>query len=106
LDSPGVFVELVIVNEQRESGAWSDYDSVSDTGIRREQDLSILESLGLIRHVVLNFEVKKTKSADLAVAIFYYHLTNLGVSFCEVCSRPTFLKLEEIDQMNRKEEPE
>ncbi len=76
LRGPGVFIELVTVNEHRKDGEWIDYDSVSETGIRREGDLTILESLGLIRHVVLKFEIRKAKKFDFRVSVYYYHLTN------------------------------
>jgi Abortive infection alpha len=104
LFSPGVFVELVIVRECRQDGEWVDYDSVSETGIRRENDLAILESLGLIRRVVVNVEARarSERAANLEATVFYYHLTSLGVGFCEVCSRPTILKLEQIDEANRR----
>jgi len=101
LTSPGVFIELIIVHERTEGGASADYDCVAQTGIRREDDLSILESLGLIRRVVLSIDVKRQRNPSLEAAIFYYHLTSLGVSFCEVCSHPTLLKLEQIDKRNR-----
>ena len=103
LFSPGVFMELVIVQECRKDSEMAVYDSVGETGIRRESDLSILESLGLIRRVVINVEVRarSERAPNLEAKVFYYHLTNLGVGFCEVCSRPTVLKLERVDEANR-----
>ncbi|MGC1780847.1 MAG: hypothetical protein WBB34_23165 [Xanthobacteraceae bacterium] len=102
LVSPGVFIELVTVRECRKNGKWASYDTVHATGIRREDDLAILESLGLIRKVVIDVDVNapSERAADLEASVYYYHLTTLGFGFCEVCSRPTVLKLEQIDKAN------
>jgi len=42
------------------------------------------------------------RSNELAeVSIFYYHLTSLGVDFCQVCSRQRMKELEEKDVTSR-----
>jgi Abortive infection alpha len=95
---PGVFLELLVIADSDE-GIWLEYDSVAETGTRRESDLSVLESLGLIRRVVSSFEaeIKVKKKSNVEVSVFYYHLTQLGFEFCEVCARPRVRELEEID---------
>jgi hypothetical protein len=77
-----------------------DVEDASGTTIGKEADLAILESLGLIRKNVLTlgFEHKRNLAK---LQIHYHHLTDLGVAFCEVCSRPRILELQEIDDSQR-----
>src|SRR5580704_6544999 len=53
---PGVLLELAMIIN-REKDIWEVFDSVAETGIRDDKDISILESLGLLRLVVLDFDV-------------------------------------------------
>ena len=56
-NKPGVFLELAVISE-RFGEILDVYDAVAETGIRDELNLlnlSILESLGLVRYVVLKF---------------------------------------------------
>jgi hypothetical protein len=72
--------------------------SIKAEGIREESDLSILESLGLIRFVVLEGDILlKRKKHQFKVSVFYHHLTKLGVEFCEACSRSRLRELEMIN---------
>jgi hypothetical protein len=102
LDRPGVFPELIMVHVPG-TDDWYSYDTVQQTGVRRESDFAILESLGLIRRVTveLNIELKNPEGVPAWVSIYYYHLTQLGVEFCEVCSRQRVAELEKIDVASR-----
>lgn len=104
---PGIFLQTILwegSDSDDSDDFFEGYDCVAQTGVRRDADLAVLESLGLIRHVVLEleFDFEKPKSREVAVRIYYYHLTFLGVEFCQVCSRPRVLKLQEIDDRNGK----
>ena len=95
---PGVLLSLAVIAE-RPPGLWSDYDSVAETGIRDEEDLSVLESLGLVRYVAIEFEIVwKRQKRTLTVSISYHHLTALGVRFIEVCARPRIIELAKVDE--------
>jgi hypothetical protein len=52
-----------------------------------EVDFSILEAVGLIRRVEVNFELKEIYSITLE----YYHLTNMGYHFANACGLISFL---------------
>lgn len=98
---PGVILGLSMINDF-EGGLWTGYDSVGATGIQDDSDLSILESLGLIRYVALKVDVSlKRHKRKFEVLIYYHHLTNLGVEFCEVCSKPRVSELEAISVASR-----
>jgi hypothetical protein len=99
---PGVFLEVALIGNEK-GEFWEGYDSVAKTGIRQESDLSILESLGLVRYVVLRVTISlKRKSGGFKVWVNYHHLTNLGVEFCEVCSRARLNELEKITIASQK----
>lgn len=102
LNRPGVFPELIMVHV-RETKDWYDYDTVQRTGVRRESDLAILESVGLIRRAAIEFVSVLESSADelVDISIYYYHLTQLGVDFCEICSRQAITEMEKIDKASR-----
>jgi len=56
----------------------------------------------LLRYVVFNFEiVLKHTDAKLDVLVYYYHLTELGFSFVNACSRPRVVELEKVDAVSR-----
>jgi hypothetical protein len=86
----------------QDTADWYQYDTVQETGIRREADFAILESLGLIRRVSLEYFADLKGSNEVAeVSIHYYHLTALGVDFCEVCSRARMKELRKKDEASR-----
>jgi hypothetical protein len=60
-------------------------------------NISVLESLGLIHKETLDLE-RRTKNSKkkIEVRVIYYHLTELGVRFCEVCCRQKVRELEAI----------
>jgi hypothetical protein len=91
---PGALLSVTFIHDSR-GGMWEGYDSVSDSGIRDEANLSILESLGLIRYVVIKVTVHA--ESQFQVSVHYHHLTQLGVEFCEVCSKPRLHDLQQID---------
>ncbi len=99
---PGVWLGFSAVNEI--GGVLCEgYDSVSDTGIYDGSDLSILESLGLVRYVALKVDVLVgLRKRPFEVIIYYHHLTHLGVEFCEVCSKPRVDELNAINDATRK----
>jgi len=76
-----------------------DLHHADGTTIGKEADLAILESLGLIREDALSFDFQHKKTA-VTLQIHYHHLTDLGVAFCEVCSRPRILELRKVDRSN------
>lgn len=102
LNRPGVFPELLTLHVV-DSDEWYTYDTVQNTGVRRESDLAILESLGLVRRVAIELDIDlDDSSASVAgMSIYYYHLTHFGVEFCEVCSRQKMEELEKIDDASR-----
>ncbi len=102
LNRPGVFPELIVVHVG-ETDDWYEYDTVRQTGVRRESDLAILESLGLVRRAAIEFFVELNNPAGVVaeISIYYFHLTQLGVEFCEVCSRGQIVELERIDEASR-----
>jgi hypothetical protein len=77
-----------------------DVKDVDGTTVGKEADLAILESLGLIREDVLTIECEHKRNLA-KLQIHYHHLTDLGVAFCEVCSRPRILELQAIDDSQR-----
>jgi hypothetical protein len=96
---PGVMLSAALIVEPN-GDIWADYSA--ETGICDEEDLSVLESLGLIRYVVIDFEIGwKREKRKLRVSIFYHYLTALGLGFLEVCSRPRVSDLEKIDVASR-----
>jgi hypothetical protein len=101
---PGIFLELAMVID-RDRDIWETFDTVAETGVRDEQNVAILESLGLVRSVVLDFDVPLKRNAGvLNVVVRYYHLTQLGVEFCKVCSRPRADELDRVDDASRQKE--
>jgi hypothetical protein len=99
LNRPGVFPELIFVHVLETDDSY-EYDTVRQTGVRRESDLAILESLGLVRRAPIEFfvELNEPAGAVADISIYYFHLTELGVAFCEVCSRKQMVELEKIDE--------
>ena len=75
------------------------YDTVRDTGIRPESDLSILESLGLVREVAITCDIVVC-SEPAEISFYYWHLTDLGVKFCQVCSTTRIRALEEKGRLS------
>src|SRR5271169_1161653 len=73
LTRPGLFLELAMIHDS-DNDDWYSYDSVHETGVRRESDFSVLESLGLVRRVIIKFEaaLKSSKRRKLSVFICYY----------------------------------
>jgi hypothetical protein len=71
-------------------------------------DLDILVSLGLLQQVILEtvaeFDAKKKAKAE--VTIFYHHLTDLGVAFCQTCCRDKVSQLKSIENRQRPEDGE
>lgn len=104
---PGVLVSLVIISDHT-GEIWEDYDSVAETGIRDEANLSILESLGLVKHVCVDLKIRLNRSgySTLEVSTYYHHLTLLGVEFCNVCSKSRVSELEKVDEISRKQKVE
>lgn len=101
LTRPGVFLEIASIDPlEEDDGGW-EYDNVSATGVRRESDLAILESLGIIRRVTMEFFSELNSGAPVRVSIHYCHLTQLGVEFCQVCSQPRCLELDKINEESR-----
>jgi hypothetical protein len=92
---PGVLLGVVFISDSR-GGFWDCYDAIAQSGIQDEENLSILESLGLIRYVVIKTVVHAKRRFQ--VSVHYHHLTRLGVEFCEVCSKPRLHELEQIDE--------
>ncbi len=70
--------------------------------IRDEENLSILESLGLIRYVIVSFPLRVQYREQVQAEVHYHHLTLLGVEFCEVCSKPRVQDLEKVSEASRK----
>jgi len=99
---PGVLLECSIIIDS-EKGIWETYDIVSETGVRDEENLSILESLGLVRYEVISFKASSgdDKRLGYEVSAYYYHLTRLGVEFCKVCSKSRVDELEKVDFISR-----
>ncbi len=102
LNRPGVFPELIMIH-LAETDDYYSYDTVQETGVRRESDCAILESLGLIRRANIEFfaTLKSSPSVIAEFSIYYFHVTQLGVEFCEVCSRKGMAELDEIDAASR-----
>ena len=101
-NSPGALLSVAFVDcpDQESSEA---YDTVAETGVRDDANLSILESLGLIRYVVIRFSISQKRGDGLyQLSTHYHHLTQLGVEFCEVCSKPRLDELQKIDAALRK----
>jgi Abortive infection alpha len=101
---PGVYLRVVFIFGGH-GEMWEGYDVIARTGIHDESDFSILESLGLVREVVLRYTTaaKSRKRQTFEISVHYYHLTGLGVEFCEVCSRTRMAELEKIGtQSSRK----
>jgi hypothetical protein len=92
---PGVLVRSCFLSAFAES--YEIYDTVRDTGIRDDRNLSILESLGLIRHVGLTCDLVVAEAA-IELSIYYWHLTDFGVEFCQVCSKTRLAQLEQIGE--------
>jgi hypothetical protein len=92
---PGVYLRLIFIFGSG-GDMWEGYDAVAATGISDASDVSILESLGLVRGVVLKYVTKNEEDQNFEVSVHYHHLTNLGVEFCEVCSKPRLDALEKI----------
>jgi hypothetical protein len=99
LDRPGVLSELIMVHVI-EADEHSAYDSVRETGVRRESDLAILESLGLVRRVAAEFFIE-LGGRETEVSVYYHHLTQMGLEFCDVCLRSGMAKLEAKSNANR-----
>lgn len=102
LQRPGVSPELVMVHIA-ETDDWYSWDSVQQTGMRSESDFAILESLGLVRRAAVEFSVELPgpERSDAGISIYYHHLTQLGLDFCEVCSRSEMKKLQAIGDASR-----
>lgn len=83
-----------------EADEHSAYDSVRETGVRRESDLAILESLGLVRRVAAEFFIE-LGGRETEVSVYYHHLTQMGLEFCDVCLRSGMAKLEAKSNANR-----
>lgn len=98
---PGVYLGLIFIWG---SGGhmWDAYDGVAARVIPDTSDISILESLGLVRSIVLKCNTGNPEVQTFEVAVHYHHLTNLGVEFCEVCSRPRLDELEQVGVEARK----
>jgi hypothetical protein len=94
---PGVYLRVLFITSS-DGDMWEGYDATAITGIHDESDFSILESLGLVREVVLKYRTspKTRKYQAFETSVHYYHLTNLGVEFCEVCSRTRVAELEKL----------
>ena len=100
LSRPGVKVLLVFMKDS-DGYIWG-HDSVAATGVREESDMSVLESLGLVRHAAVEFEVPHAiEGKSLRVSVYYHHLTLMGVDFCKVCSRSRYAELEKIGNAAR-----
>jgi len=97
----GVLLEFANIIDS-ETDEWETYDVVSETGIRDEENLSILESLGLVRYAVITFMVHVGGARSFEVSAHYHHLTRLGVEFCKVCSRSCVDDLEKVDAISRR----
>lgn len=69
---------------------------------RRDTDLSILISLGLIKYTHLDFEPIRARK-HIHISLYYYSLTDLGFGFCQVCCRDKLLDLAKIDEQSRRE---
>jgi hypothetical protein len=94
---PGVALETALIGNS-EGELWERCDSIVRTGLREDTDLSILESLGLIRFVVLKEDILlKRKALKCEVSAYYHYLTKFGVEFCEVVSRSRLNELEIIN---------
>jgi hypothetical protein len=99
---PGVLLGFANIVDL-DTNVWETYDVVSETGIRDEEDLSILESLGLVRYAVITFmvHVVHAPKKTFEVSTHYHHLTRLGVEFCKICSKSRFDELEKEDNSAR-----
>src|SRR6185295_11971221 len=95
-EAPGVLLDVMFLDELADDG----HQQAVGEGANREVDLAILESLGLIRKVALNISFDRGRRKTSKAEVHYYHLTDLGISFCEVCSRPRILQLQQIDRSN------
>ncbi len=102
---PGVLLILANIISSR-TEKWYTYDSVAETGMRNDEDLSILESLGLVRYAVITFMVHTEDFGSFEVLTHYYHLTRLGVEFCKVCSRQRVDELKKIDTVSTQQKRE
>jgi len=98
--SPGAFLTLIYWENPDTDVIWEGYDYVDAPGVNYELDLSVLESLGLIRHVDLEVKFACKDSTPAVLRVFYYHLTRMGVDLCSVCSRPKVLALKEKEDAN------
>jgi hypothetical protein len=103
LNRPGVFPEVIMFHVQEPNKSYNYDPAIPGGRQRRESDLAILESLGLVRRVgiELDIELQSPNAGPIWVAVYYYHLTRLGVELCEVCSRKQIDKLKEIDLSSR-----
>jgi hypothetical protein len=100
LQRPGVLPELVMV-QVVETDDFCSWDSVYETGERHESDFAILESLGLVRRAAIEFFLAVSEETVADISIYYHHLTQLGVDFCEVCARTEMKKLEAVGNASR-----
>jgi hypothetical protein len=77
------------------------YSASADLSRRiNPSDLNVLESLGLIQKSMIDFktDLPSKKPGQIEVSIFYHHLTDLGVEFCEVCCRENVAILKKLNE--------
>jgi hypothetical protein len=100
LNGPGCYLETMTLAVNPEQGFWS---NSPDADRLKETDLHVLESLGLVRRVMLDFSTrfKRGKPGSADIGIIYYHLTELGVEFCKICAKPKVKELEAIGDESR-----
>jgi hypothetical protein len=78
-------VGIEVIHGAAEKLATGDYYDLTFSYVRytddEEIDYAILEAVGLIKKVEINFFNVK----DWAISVFYYHLTDLGFHFAVAC---------------------
>jgi hypothetical protein len=99
-ERPGAYVELIDIFLNRPNHfQWGPSDKeIKDT------DLHVLESLSLIRRVSLRLihKLKRPKGRQVQIGMIFFHLTELGVEFCETCCRAKVKEIKQIDEARRK----
>lgn len=104
--SCGVYLEAMFLDVPGENDASFEYDSAHELEGNYISDLAILQSLGLIRREIIETQIVPESIAIKAInlSIYYYHLTQLGVHFCEACCRPTIERLREMQLANDRDD--
>jgi hypothetical protein len=94
LTGPGCWPELVSVID-KDKGEDCTWDCVQEGRGVSYPDMHVLESLNLISRVFIDIPLQAPRKFRVEATLIYWHLTALGVDFCQVCARP------QVEQLKR-----